>query len=74
MQHLLITLLLLPFTLMTNSDESSYVQSIEQWRAKRLERLKAPDGWLAVSGLVWLKDGKFSFGSAELKGHMATIR
>ena len=65
MQHLLITLLLLPFTLMTNSDESSYVQSIEQWRAKRLERLKAPDGWLAVSGLVWLKDGKFSFGSAE---------
>ncbi len=65
MQHLLFTLLLLPFAPMTVSDEPNYAQSIELWRAKRLDRLKAPDGWLAVSGLVWLKDGEFSFGSAE---------
>jgi uncharacterized protein (DUF1684 family) len=65
MQHLLITLLLLPFTPMTISDEPNYAQSVELWRANRLERLKAPDGWLAVSGLVWLRDGEFSFGSAE---------
>lgn len=66
MNQLLITLfLLLSFTSMPYSDEPDYVQSIEQWRAKRLERLKASDGWLAVSGLVWLKEGEFSFGSSE---------
>jgi uncharacterized protein len=43
---------------------SPYVAEIEQWRAKRIERLKADDGWLTVSGLFWLKDGASTFGSA----------
>lgn len=65
MNQLLISiLLLLPFSTMTIHDESNYVQYVEQWRSKRLERLKAPDGWLAVSGLVWLKEGESSFGSS----------
>ena len=43
---------------------SPYVGEIEQWRAKREERLKADNGWLTVSGLFWLKDGASTFGSA----------
>ncbi len=41
-----------------------YVTEIEQWRAKRQERLKADNGWLTVSGLFWLKDGATTLGSA----------
>ena len=43
---------------------SPYVAEVEQWRAKREERLKADNGWLTVSGLFWLKDGANTFGSA----------
>jgi uncharacterized protein (DUF1684 family) len=43
---------------------SPYVAEVEQWRAKRAERLKADGGWLTVSGLFWLKDGANTFGSA----------
>jgi len=42
-----------------------YVAEVEQWRAKRLERLQADDGWLTVSGLFWLKDGANTFGYAR---------
>jgi hypothetical protein len=41
-----------------------YVAEIEQWRAKREERLKADGGWLTVTGLFWLKDGPNTLGSA----------
>ena len=41
-----------------------YVAEVEQWRAKREERLKADGGWLTVSGLFWLKDGANTLGSA----------
>jgi uncharacterized protein (DUF1684 family) len=43
---------------------SPYVAEVEQWRAKREERLKADGGWLTVTGLFWLKDGANTFGSA----------
>ncbi len=36
---------------------SEYTSTIENWRADREARLKAPDGWLSVAGLVWLKPG-----------------
>ena len=44
---------------------SPYSSEIEQWRAKREERLKADDGWLTVSALYWLKDGANTFGNAR---------
>ncbi len=44
---------------------SPYVAEIEQWRAKREERLKADGGWLTVTGLFWLKDGPNTLGSAR---------
>ena len=42
---------------------SPYVDSIEAWRKDREARLKAPDGWLAVAGLYWLKPGENRVGS-----------
>lgn len=52
-------------------DESpaGYEQEVLTWRHERLERLKSPDGWLAVSGLIWLDEPKgqteFMMGSSE---------
>jgi uncharacterized protein (DUF1684 family) len=40
-----------------------YQASLEAWRKEREERLKAPDGWLAVAGLFWLKEGENRVGS-----------
>jgi uncharacterized protein (DUF1684 family) len=42
---------------------TGYVDSIEAWRKDREDRLKAPDGWLAVAGLFWLKEGENRAGS-----------
>lgn len=36
-----------------------------QWRLAREQRLLAPTGWLAVSGLHWLKPGKNLFGQGS---------
>lgn len=42
--------------------DSTYTQSVEQWRAAREAKLKADDGWLTVSGLFWLKPGVNTMG------------
>ena len=34
-------------------------------RAHRVERLKAPNGWLSLIGLEWLKEGNNTLGSAK---------
>jgi hypothetical protein len=44
---------------------AAYRQQIESWRAHRVERLKAPNGWLSLVGLDWLKDGANTLGSAK---------
>jgi len=48
-----------------DDSKGSYTQQIETWRAQRVERLKAPNGWLSLIGLHWLKDGKNTVGSAK---------
>ena len=35
------------------------------WRAKREAGLRAPDGWLSVVGLHWLREGTSTIGSAK---------
>lgn len=40
------------------------VKQAEQWRADRLKRLTAPDGWLSLIGLEWLHEGANRVGSA----------
>jgi uncharacterized protein (DUF1684 family) len=59
----------------------SYESQIEAWRAERVERLKAPNGWLSLIGLHWLKEGKNTVGAdkdndivlAAGPGHLGTI-
>ncbi len=46
-------------------NSSSYRQSISMWQDQRLARLKAPQGWLSLVGLHWLKEGINTLGSAE---------
>ena len=45
-------------------DGPAYQKSVEQWRQDYEAKLKADDGWLTVSGLLWLHEGENSFGSA----------
>ncbi|HEY6985758.1 MAG TPA: DUF1684 domain-containing protein [Rhodanobacteraceae bacterium] len=42
---------------------AAYTSEIETWRAKRVERLKAPNGWLSLIGLHWLKEGRNTVGT-----------
>lgn len=44
-------------------EESNYPQEIMKWRAARVERLKASDGWLSLIGLDWLVEGPNTIGS-----------
>ena len=43
--------------------QSDYASRIEQWRIRHEAELKTEDGWLAVAGLFWLKDGANPAGS-----------
>ena len=45
------------------TDETAYVESIQEWQQQRIERLKSKDGWLNLAGLFWLEEGDNSFGS-----------
>lgn len=42
-----------------------YQRSIEAWRAQRVAKLTAPDGWLSLIGLHWLEPGQNTIGSAN---------
>ena len=48
----------------TMTDATRYRAEIEKWRADRVRRLTAEDGWLSVVGLSWLEEGDNSVGSA----------
>ena len=39
-------------------------QDLATWRAQREQQVSAPDGWLTLAGLQWLKPGFNSVGSA----------
>jgi len=45
-------------------DQSSWQRDLLAWRTQRVARLQAPEGWLSLIALGWLKDGDNSFGSA----------
>jgi uncharacterized protein (DUF1684 family) len=58
-----------------------YSREIEHWRAQRIARLTAPDGWLSLTGLHWLEPGPNTLGSAadnaivlaKAPAHLGTI-
>ncbi len=43
--------------------DAAYSAEIQEWRAEREEKLKAPDGWLSLAGLYWLDEGDNQLGS-----------
>ncbi|MCW5874529.1 MAG: DUF1684 domain-containing protein [Anaerolineales bacterium] len=43
---------------------SDHLSTLSAWREDMGERLRAPYGWLALTGLFWLEDGENSLGSA----------
>jgi uncharacterized protein len=45
---------------------ASYRQSVERWRQQYEASLRSDDGWLTVSGLFWLHEGRNEFGSDPL--------
>lgn len=57
-------LFLLPFSLLAQKT-SSYQDSLVAWHQKRIQDLKAPNGWVNLVGLLWLHPGKNGFGSAK---------
>jgi uncharacterized protein (DUF1684 family) len=59
-----IYLLFLVASLNTHA-QSAYHKAIETWQQQRVEELKAEDGWLNLTGLFWLKEGKNTFGCGK---------
>ncbi len=52
-------------------------RELERWRQEREAKLTAEDGWLAVAGLVWLREGENRverFGVVELRNGRVTLR
>ncbi|MDW6024335.1 DUF1684 domain-containing protein [Mesorhizobium sp. BAC0120] len=47
------------------TSNQDYAGSIEDWRAERLARLKAEDGWLNIIGRWWLEPGSVTVGSSQ---------
>jgi uncharacterized protein (DUF1684 family) len=45
--------------------DPNYVKEINEWDAKRVNRLKADDGWLNLVGRFWLEKGESTFGSSK---------
>ena len=65
------------------SDQRSWQRGLLTWRAERATALQAPEGWLSLIGLGWLKEGDNSFGAAgdnrvQIAGkapdHIAVVR
>jgi uncharacterized protein len=48
------------------SVEATHRAEIEKWRADRIRRLTAEEGWLSVVGLSWIDEGDNSVGSAAV--------
>jgi len=49
----------------TKSPASAWKTELLAWRAQQAKNLQAPNGWLTLIGLEWLKPGDNSLGSAK---------
>lgn len=48
---------------MSEAERKNYEGEINAWHTERLDKVKAPNGWLNLAGLFWLKPGTNSFGA-----------
>ena len=64
-------------------DQKTWASELEAWRTKRGANLQAPEGWLSLIGLEWLREGDNSFGSdadnriqiaAKTAAHIGVVR
>ncbi|MFZ1918044.1 MAG: DUF1684 domain-containing protein [Terriglobales bacterium] len=64
-------------------DSKTWASELETWRERRAANLQAPEGWLSLIGLEWLRDGDNSFGSdadnriqiaAKTSAHIGVVR
>src|ERR1017187_9031044 len=67
----------------SSKDQDSWQRNLLAWRAERATNLQAPEGWLSLIALGWLKEGDNSFGSAadsrvqitgKAPAHIAVVR
>jgi uncharacterized protein (DUF1684 family) len=65
MKKLSILLIATILILESKAQDSTYIKTINQWHANRIESLKKPNGWLNLEGLFWLHKGKNVFGKAN---------
>ena len=49
----------------TGGVDEAHVAEVMEWRAERMQALRADNGYLNLAGLFWLTDGKSTFGSGE---------
>ena len=47
------------------TSDQDYTHRIEAWRAERLARLMAEDGWLNIIGRWWLEQPSIAIGAAD---------
>lgn len=59
------TLILSIITLYSFAQNNSYQTEIDNWHKQREEILKRENGWLNLVGLLWLHQGKQSFGCGD---------
>ncbi len=45
-------------------DQAAWRRDVDNWRAQREKEIDAPDGWLTLVGLEWLKPGLNTVGAA----------
>ena len=60
-----LALLVAPAPAAALAADTGYPHEVEAWRAKREADLRAPEGWLSVVGLHWLREGTSTIGSAK---------
>jgi uncharacterized protein (DUF1684 family) len=48
---------------MSTKKEREYEEKVLQWRARKYDELVRENGWLALAGLFWLKEGRNLIGS-----------
>jgi uncharacterized protein (DUF1684 family) len=67
----------------SSGDQNAWQRDLLAWRAHRATALQAPEGWLSLIALGWLKEGDNSFGSAadnrvaitgKAPAHIAVVR
>jgi uncharacterized protein len=67
---------------LASAEDAGGRQELEAWRAQRAREVAAPDGWMTLIGMEWLKPGANSFGAgidnqilvrAQAPNHMGVL-